>query len=229
VAALLVVVCVLAAANIGSRYVPGLLHVVLAPLIAGVLVLVARAAGLTWYDLAMKRSTLRRGIEYAALAVTGTLVVYLVAVLWPVTQQWFLDTRYRAGGSALAFAALVAIPVGTVLLEEVAFRGVLWGLVSRRFGRFAATGVTSSLFGLWHILPSLSFSRDNRAVTAAVPHLAQVRPLVVIGTVVFTTLAGVVLAELRRRSGSLIAPAALHWATNALGVLLSGLVWAQGG
>jgi len=229
VTAVLVVVCVLVGANIGSRFVPGLLHVVLAPMIAGALVMVARAAGLTWHDLAMRGATLRRGLKYAGIAVAATVVVYLVAVLWPVTQQIFLDTRHRTGGSTMAFAALVAIPVGTVLLEEVAFRGVLWGLVSHRFGKAAATGVTSSLFGLWHILPSLSFARDNHAVTGVLSYGGHTRPLVVVGTVVFTTLAGVVLCELRRRSGSLLAPAGLHWATNALGVVVSGMLWAQGG
>jgi membrane protease YdiL (CAAX protease family) len=32
-----------------------------------------------------------------------------------------------------------------------------------------------------------------------------------------TAVAGVVLCELRRRSGSLAAPMALHWAVNSLG------------
>jgi membrane protease YdiL (CAAX protease family) len=226
VTAAVVVVCVLVVANIGGRFVPGLLHVVLAPMVAGALVLVARAAGLTWHDLAMRAASLRRGLKHAAIAVAGIVVIYLGALLWPVTQEFFLDTRHRLGGAAIAFAALVAIPIGTVLLEEVAFRGVLWGLVSRRFGGRAATGVTSSLFGLWHILPSFSFARANHAVFSYAAHAG---PLIVIGTVGFTTLAGVVLAELRRHSGSLLAPAGLHWAANALGVVISGLLWAQGG
>ena len=33
-------------------------------------------------------------------------------------------------------------------------------------------------------------------------------------------------AKLRRRSGSLLAPAGLHWATNGLGVLVAAAVWA---
>ena len=49
---------------------------------------------------------------------------------------------------------------------------------------------------------------------------------VVAGTVAFTILAGIVFAELRRRSGSLLAPAGLHWATNGLGVLASARIWA---
>jgi len=42
----------------------------------------------------------------------------------------------------------------------------------------------------------------------------------------FTAVSGVVLCELRRRSGSLLAPAGLHWAVNGLSVLASTAVWA---
>ena len=45
------------------------------------------------------------------------------------------------------------MPLGTVLLEEVAFRGVLWGLLAHMDGPRVATLVSHSLFGLWHILP----------------------------------------------------------------------------
>ncbi len=48
----------------------------------------------------------------------------------------------------------------------------------------------------------------------------------VLGTVAFTGLAGVVFCELRRRSGSLLASAGLHWAVNGLGVLAAAAVWA---
>ncbi|HTQ88381.1 MAG TPA: hypothetical protein VMK84_02695 [Streptosporangiaceae bacterium] len=48
-----------------------------------------------------------------------------------------------------------------------------------------------------------------------------------LGTVLFTGLAGVVFFELRRRSGSVPAPAGLHGAVNGLGVLAAA-VWAWG-
>jgi membrane protease YdiL (CAAX protease family) len=40
-----------------------------------------------------------------------------------------------------------------------------------------------------------------------------------VGTVALTTVGGLVFGELRRRSGSVVASAGAHWATNALGVL----------
>ena len=47
-------------------------------------------------------------------------------------------------------------------------------------------------------------------------------------TVAFTALSGVVFCELRRRSGSLLAPASLHWAANGLSLLASAAVWDWG-
>ena len=47
----------------------------------------------------------------------------------------------------------------------------------------------------------------------------------VASAVILTAVAGVVLCELRRRSGSLLAPAGLHWATNGFGVLASAGLW----
>jgi membrane protease YdiL (CAAX protease family) len=52
--------------------------------------------------------------------------------------------------------------------------------------------------------------------------------LAVVGAVVFTTIAGLVLGELRRRSGSLLAAAGLHWAVNGVGVLMAAVLLATG-
>ena len=49
--------------------------------------------------------------------------------------------------------------------------------------------------------------------------------MTILGTVLFTALAGVVFAELRRRSGSLVAPVLLHWATNGLAVVAASRMW----
>ena len=42
-------------------------------------------------------------------------------------------------------------------------------------------------------------------------------------TVVFTSLAGVVLCWLRLRSNSLVAPVLAHWTVNGLGVIVAAL------
>ena len=82
----------------------------------------------------------------------------------PATSALFLDGRAAGPLGAALFAALVRIPLGTAVLEEVAFRGVLPGLVGG--GWWRATLVSSGLFGLWHVLPSTAMSA-NAGVEAA--------------------------------------------------------------
>ncbi|MGP0024923.1 MAG: type II CAAX prenyl endopeptidase Rce1 family protein [Streptosporangiaceae bacterium] len=75
------------------------------------------------------------------------------------------------------------------------------------------------------VIPSRAFAG---AVGGTVGKGTSGQVMSVLGTVLFTGLAGVVFCELRRRSGSLLAPAGLHWATNVLGVLASAAVRAWG-
>ena len=146
--------------------------------------------------------------------------MYLIGALLPFTRELFSDSRtgHLAGGE-VALRMFVTVPLGTVLLEEYAFRGVLYGLVRRSHGVLAATAVSSVLFGLWHVLPSLSLATEKPALTAGFGHTPIGAVVTDIGAVLFTAAAGVLFCELRRRSDSLLAPIGLHWATNALGYL----------
>jgi membrane protease YdiL (CAAX protease family) len=81
--------------------------------------------------------------------------------------------------------------------------------------------VSSLLFGLWHVLPSRGLTRANTAAAAAFGTGPAGSTLTVAAAVAGTVAAGVGLCELRRRSGSLPAPAALHWALNGLGYVLA--------
>jgi uncharacterized protein len=224
--ALAVVVLVLAATNVWVHVGPRRVHLVTGPLAAGLLLLVGRRAGLSWSELGLGRLELARGVVVGAVAASAVAAVYAVAVAIPFTRGAFRDTRYRIGPRAALYMSLVAIPLGTVLFEEVAFRGVLWGLLARDFGALAATAVSACLFGLWHVLPATDLARTNTSVQARTAAGRRRAVITVLATIAFTTLAGVVFAELRRRSGSLVAPIGLHWATNGLGVLAAARVWA---
>ena len=118
------------------------------------------------------------------------------------------------------------IPVGTILLEEVAFRSVLWGFLSRHARMWQVLAGSSLLFGLWHVFPAMASATGNEAIGSAVAGLGPfAKAAVVGGTVLFTALGGVLAGELRRRSGSLFASVGMHWATNSLGVLFGVLAW----
>jgi uncharacterized protein len=212
-------VAVMLAVAAAGRFGPPHAALVAGPLGAVGLLLLARSAGLGADDVGLGRRSWRRGIAYAAVCVAAVAVVYTIAVLLPATRPAFLDERYRNDLGTALLVAFVVIPLGTILFEEVAFRGVLWGLLCTRASATRATLVSSGLFGLWHVLPSLRLNQVNPAVADLVGPGRAGQVLAVVGAVVFTAAAGALLCELRRRSGSLLAPIALHWAVNGLGVL----------
>jgi uncharacterized protein len=215
------VVGVLVAVAVAGRFGPPHTMLVAGPLGAALLLLVGRLGGLGADEMGLGRRSWRRGAAYAAVCVAAVAAVYVAAVLVPATRPALLDERYRVDPAAAVLTAFVWIPIGTVLFEEVAFRGVLWGLLCSNRGATRATFVSSVLFGVWHVLPSLRLNEVNPAITGLVGPGASGRALAVAGAVTFTALAGVVLCELRRRSGSLLAPFGLHWAVNGLGVVVS--------
>jgi uncharacterized protein len=190
----------------------------------GVALLVfARLSGLTWTQLGFSRKRAASGLRWALGTIGLVATVYLVGVLVPGIRPAFQDARYHLSLPDALFSAFVVIPAGTVVLEEIAFRSVLWGMLSRHLRTWQVLVTTSVLFGLWHVLPSQHLASGNRGVSAAAGGTDPA--LVVAATVLFTTLGGLVFGELRRRSGSVIASAGAHWATNALGVLFGLMAW----
>src|SRR6266508_2931635 len=103
----------------------------------------------------------------AALYVPTALLVALLVVgaALPATRELFAHRRVDEHSvAALLYATLVRIPLGTALLEETLFRGVLLGLGLRRWPRRVAVAWSSALFGLWHVLPSGGLSGYNPVV-----------------------------------------------------------------
>ncbi|HEY6495922.1 MAG TPA: CPBP family intramembrane glutamic endopeptidase [Trebonia sp.] len=220
-----VTVIILVVVNVVDVRVPHA-SLVAGPVCAAGLLALARLAGLSWAELGLGPGTWRRGFIWAGAIIGLAALVLAAGAALPLTREAFRDSRYHLGLGDALLTAFVLIPVGTVLLEEVAFRGVLWGLLRRVGGTVMATAVSSALFGLWHILPSLGLASDNEAIGGAVGQGTSAQVITVLGTVLFTAASGVVFCELRRRSGSLLAPAGLHWAVNGLSVLASAAVWA---
>lgn len=225
--AVIVTVAVLALLNVVDIRVAHA-SLVVAPVCVAGLVAVARLAGLSWQDLGLGPGTWRPGLRWAAVEIGIVGLVLAAAAALPLTREAFRDTRYRLDLGSTLLTSLVLIPIGTVLVEELAFRGVLWGLLREVKGTTTATIVSSALFGVWHVLPSLGLATNNQAITGAVGTGKSAQTTTVLVTVLFTALSGVVFCELRRRSGSILASAGLHWATNGLAVLASSAVWAWG-
>jgi uncharacterized protein len=225
-ATLVVVLVSLVVVNVWVHVGPRRAHLVTGPLGALALLLVAHASGLSWDALGLSRTHLLAGLAYGAVAAGAIVLVYAVGLALPVTRRAFLDTRYQVPMRTALLTSLVTIPLATVVFEEVAFRSVLWGLIDADHGAVAATAVTSVLFGFWHVLPALDVTDTSTAIRHDDRPAGRRRVLVTVaGTVLFTALAGVVFAELRRRSGSIVAPLLLHWATNGLAVVAASRLW----
>ena len=84
-------------------------------------------------------------------------------------------------------------------------------------GALIAWVFSSALFGLWHILPSLHLTDDKPALGSLFGDSVLRAIVADLGAVLFTAASGCLFCSLRHRSRSLLAPMALHWATNAPG------------
>jgi membrane protease YdiL (CAAX protease family) len=122
------VLAVLAAAMVVDRAVSG------AHVAVGLgLVVLARAAGLTAVDLGLARSTWPAGLRWGVAAAALVGAAYTLSYLIMPVRQAIPDPGGGLGRVALT-AVLVVIPLGTVLPEELAFRGLLLPLLGRRHG-----------------------------------------------------------------------------------------------
>lgn len=185
--------------------------------------LVAWRSGATLDDLGLRREHLRSGLAYGFGAFALVLAVLLVAALVPATRSFLHDTRAEIDGGQLAYEVGVTIVLLTAVPEELAFRGVVLASASRLWGARYAVLVSSGLFGLWHIEPTLKTMSGNDAVGGAASSSADTAALVV-GSVLVTFVAGLVFSWLRLRSRSLVAPFIAHVATNGLALVVAWLL-----
>ena len=110
--------------------------------------------------------------------------------------------------------ALVTIPIGTVVVEELVFRGAVLGLFRLAMPTARAVVACSVLFGLWHV-PSVlraTSGSDGQVLAAAA------------GTFVATFAAGVLFCWLRIRSGKPAGAGPGSRATNTVALVVAWFV-----
>lgn len=188
--------------------------------IAG-LVLLARADGLGRRDLGLGPVT-GRAASAALLLAAGTAVLLLVGTQIPGIDTAYLDDRVVGmSGAEVAVAALVRVPLGTALLEELAFRGVLLAMLTRRYGLGWGVVGSSLAFGAWHLLPSLGITSGNAALGSVLGSSSLASAAV---GMLAACLVGAFLCLLRIRNDHIVAPWAVHTTANSVGYLLA---WAM--
>jgi membrane protease YdiL (CAAX protease family) len=182
------------------------------------LALVAWRHELTASSIGLGRASWIPGLLWslAIVVVVGTAIGIAGSI--PRLRHLFADSRVtEVTGAVTVRRVLLDIPFGTVLIEEFAFRGVMLALLTTESSTIWAVAVTSALFGLWHVSPSLEMHDAHDSATGA-------QWTTVVSTVLFTGLSGVGFALLRLFTGSLFPPSALHWAANGSGVVVGWFV-----
>ncbi|CAN3129272.1 CPBP family intramembrane glutamic endopeptidase [Mycobacterium sp. smrl_JER01] len=103
--------------------------------------------------------------------VVGLFVTIPAALLW--LQIVGADANSAAGevfggvraGWAWAIAVFVLIAILAPIFEEVVYRGLLWGALEQRWGRWAAFAVSTVVFSVAH----LEWSRTPLLLVVAIP------------------------------------------------------------
>jgi uncharacterized protein len=216
------VVTLAASTTLANRVLPGWAYPVCGVVAAAVLVTLARAAGLSWSDLGLR--SLRRP-ALAGLAGAGLVaVVFAIALAVPSLRTVYQDGRVGDPDlGQLLWLTCGRILFGTVLIEEVAFRGVLPALLGARDDRWRWPPIlgAAALFVLWHFLPALAIGRN-----AAVHAVFGSTPVVVVQVLAMAAagVAGIFLHWWRHTGRGVLASVIVHFATNAGGLTLAVLV-----
>lgn len=187
--------------------------------LAAVLVVMS-LAGLTAEQTRVSPAALARGVP-VALGLTAAVALVFAAMTATRAGRRALadDSVTKLSGRTVAWRALVVVPLGTVVPEEVAFRGVLLALLERQTSVVWAVIGSSLLFGLWHVLSSIGRVGDNALARHHLGDGLLAEAFWIGGSVLSTAVAGLAFATLTVWTNSLLPALALHWAINGFGYL----------
>ena len=215
-----VVVTLLIGNILSNRVMPAALYVPTNLVTAAVIVFISMRL-VTPYDMGW--TNWARGARWGFAVTLVGLGLYLVALVTPGFDELFNDRRVEGGTARLFYEVFIRIPLGTVLLEEVAFRGPCRRSSPSTCRRSVPSCSSSALFGLWHVLPSLSLADVNPVFEGLLGTGSAGKLGGVAIAVVGTFLLGLWLCFLRYRSGSILAPIIVHVASNTGGYVFAFL------
>ena len=175
------------------------------------------------YSMGLRRDRAKRGLVLGFGIIGGVVVVMVITLSVSSTTEILHDSRFvESSIGLLLFHALIRIPLGTALYEEVLFRGVIFGMLVRRYSPLSAAIWSSLLFGLWHVLPVLDVVRTNPA-GSHFSGLAGAAGAVLAGVVV-TFVAGMALLWIRLFANSIVASVLAHIGTNSTAIIAAIVV-----
>jgi uncharacterized protein len=174
-----------------------------------------RAQGMSFEDIGINIHTAKSGLKLgSALGIAVGLPILTVSLVMnrQAIERISIECRPTSIGNVI-YRIMIHIPLGTVFIEEVVFRGLLLHMLRvKGIGRRNCVLLSSMLYSLWHIglLPrEFAAGRLNsfRAVMGAVATL----PVTFVG--------GMIFGAVRFRTSNLLGPMSAHYLINALGSL----------
>lgn len=206
---------ILLAWNVAAHVLPAAAQLPISVIGVIGLVSMARRAGLDWSDLGLARRDLGDGARVGAIAAGVLVLVLITASAVPHTRSMLADGRFVAMDlPRVLYETLVRIPLAVALAEEVAFRGVLLGMLMARMRTWRAVAISSTLFGLWHILPGITALESASGIVEASSTGATIGFVTV--QVLLTGLAGVAFSWLRLRGQHIVSSVLVHAPLNSV-------------
>jgi membrane protease YdiL (CAAX protease family) len=224
--ALVAAIVLLTISNVmANRILPQWAYVPWNLAVAGALLLIAHWAGSGLLAIGLDIRHWHRPVALGLLLAGTTALIFTIGMVLPATRTAFLDTRASTNSlDMMLYQVLIRIPLGTVILEEIAFRGVLPALMGAAPAirwRWGPVLWASALFGLWHILPSLGLTTGNAAVADVLGADQLAATLLAVASMM---LAGIALCGLAWLGKGIKTTMLLHWATNSLGFVAAWLI-----
>jgi len=188
--------------------------------ILGISILIATRAGTTWTSMGLRKDRTKRGFIVGGVIIglitIGFVVAIAVAAVFPDVRPMFDNTEVIENSTGFVlFQAFIRIPIATAFYEEVLFRGVIFGMLTRRHSPLLAAVITSLLFGLWHIAPTIADPPNAQLDPNTLLDIAKLAVFAVVGTAP----AGLAFLWVRLFANSVWASVLAHIGTNSVGIL----------
>jgi len=184
---------------------------------AALLVLWAvKKGGLSLKELGLGRHRLGRSVLLGGLIGLSAPLIAVGLYSWPFFQHLPWWNQVTIPFESLFYRIGFRIPVGTAIFEEITFRGVLFALLFREWGK-SAIWLSTSIFGIYHI--GLIARILGHAGIGSWPMIGMIA-----GGVAVTLIWGLIFAFIRYRSGNVSGCALAHWlAYSSANVLIAAL------
>lgn len=185
--------------------------------------------GITVSDLGLSTNTIISGILYGlAFSIPIIIAVIFIATRTPFNKHFSHAPKKQFSRSKFIYEVGFRIPFGTALSEEVIFRGALMALLSQNYSFTVAAILSSLIFGLWHIFPTLHTNKSNDPLINYMDDQRKRSIIAVVAAVVATSILGFVLTIINNQSQSLVSSWIIHSSINGFAVLGGYItVWIQ--